>query len=253
MSQTDNRKRLPLQFLSAEHGLVLLDTFAGDALSSEILHVIDAIDDATTSEEHAAKHQFLHGIGIGSWRVEHRDAQFGHASHRDVVRTSSTPSNGTHGLRHVLLLQFVGAQQDGMRIGGLLVVDTDVVLVLREFGKSDGRNLVECLDLVLSHLVIFNIAVRLPLPASVLDLDIHHGANGNVASAGHDAGSVRCCRRRRREHAAVLQCGACDDHLSGICIYVQRACMDIFLCGCGCGCGYDRRSKPLQRTFVGEK
>mmetsp|Transcript_1469 Transcript_1469/g.3064 ORF Transcript_1469/g.3064 Transcript_1469/m.3064 type:complete len:371 (-) Transcript_1469:298-1410(-) len=97
VSKADHRQSLSTDLSSTKHRFVLFNAFSGQSLYSEVLHVVDSINDSSASQKHAAQDQFLDGIGIGSGSVEDGNAQFCHASDRNIVCTSTASGNGSHG------------------------------------------------------------------------------------------------------------------------------------------------------------
>ena len=148
--------------------------------------MVNTIDDATGTKKHTTKNQLLDGIGIGTRSVEDGDAQLGHASDGDVVGAGTATGDGTDGVGDLFLFELVAAEEDGVGVGGVGTVGTDVELFLVEALQADGADLVEALDLELAGLVRFEVAVRLPLTTAVLDLDGGGGesAGGAGASGG---------------------------------------------------------------------
>ena len=195
MSKTNHGQSFPHDLPTAEQSLVLLDTFSGFSTLSERLHMVDTINDTAGTEEHTAKDQLLHRVGISPGGVEDGDAQLGHARHGDVVGAGAATGDGADGVGDLLLLELVAAEEDGVGVGGVGAVGPDVELVLVEALQADGADLVEALDLELAGLVRFEVAVRLPLASAVLDLDgsggeSADGAGGssNVAASGRGDG-----------------------------------------------------------------
>ena len=197
MSKTDNSKTFAHNLTATEQSLVLLDALPGLSALSKGLHVVNTINDATGTKKHTAKDQLLDSIGVGTGCLEDGDAQLGHARDRDVVGTGTATGDGTDGVGDLLLLELVAAEEDGVGVGGVGTVGTDVELVLVEALQADGADLVEALDLELAGLVRFEVAVRLPLTAAVLDLD---GSGGE--SAGGTGASGRSDGRAAQESKA---------------------------------------------------
>lgn len=197
VSKTDNSKTFAHNLTATEQSLVLLDALPGLSALSKGLHVVNTINDATGTKKHTAKDQLLDSICVGTGCVEDGDAQLGHARDRDVVGTGTATGDGTDGVGDLLLLELVAAEEDGVGVGGVGTVGTDVELVLVEALQADGADLVEALDLELAGLVRFEVAVRLPLTAAVLDLD---GSGGE--SAGGTGASGRSDGRAAQESKA---------------------------------------------------
>mmetsp|Transcript_7915 Transcript_7915/g.19104 ORF Transcript_7915/g.19104 Transcript_7915/m.19104 type:complete len:266 (+) Transcript_7915:523-1320(+) len=137
VTKSDHGKGLSLDFLSTEHGLVFFDTFTGQSLFSEILHVVDSIHNSTRCQKHTAQDQFLDGIGVGSGGVEDRNTKFCHARDGDVVGSGSASCDGSDGSRNIVLLKLVRSQQDSMGISGFVVAGSDVIVVLVEARQTD--------------------------------------------------------------------------------------------------------------------
>lgn len=188
VTKTDNGESLSHDLTATEQSLVLLNALPGLSALSEGLHVVNTVDDATGTKKHTAKDQLLDGIGVGTRSVEDGDAQLGHASDGDVVGAGTATGDGTDGVGDLLLLELVAAEEDGVSVGGVGTVGTDVELVLVEALQADGADLVEALDLELAGLVRFEVTVRLPLAAAVLDLDGsgRESAGGTGASGRSD-------------------------------------------------------------------
>ena len=81
-----------------------------------------------------------------------------------------------------------------MGVGGFVVTGSDVVVVLLEARQTDGRDLVEGLDLVFSLFVVVKVTVRLPFSSSVFDFDVAGHGSGSSPAAVHksvgNAGAV---------------------------------------------------------------
>ena len=183
MPKANDCQSLAHNLTTTEQSLVLLDALPGLSALSKGLHVVNTINDATGTKKHAAKDQLLDGIGVGTGSVEDGDAQLGHASDGNVVGAGTATGDGTDGVGDLLLLELVAAKKDGVGVGGIRAVGTDVELVLVEALQPDGADLVEALDLELAGLVRFEVAVRLPLTTAVLDLDGSGGESAGGAGA----------------------------------------------------------------------
>mmetsp|Transcript_23969 Transcript_23969/g.56496 ORF Transcript_23969/g.56496 Transcript_23969/m.56496 type:complete len:423 (+) Transcript_23969:366-1634(+) len=213
VSQSDHGEGLSLDLLSTEHGLVLFDSLAGQSLCPEVLHVVDSIHDFTGSQQHTAQDQFLDGVGVGTGGVEDGNSQFCHARDRNVVGTGTASRNGSHGLGDIVLLELVGSQQDCVGVGRIPA--SDVVLVLVEARQTNGRNLVEGLDLVFSLLVVIDVAVCLPGSSSVFEFDLGGHSSESCSAAEHefvgDGGAVSDelvhGKSGGNHDAIVLDCG----------------------------------------------
>ena len=94
--------------------------------------MVDTINDTAGTEEHTAKDQLLHRVGIGPGGVEDGDAQLGHANDGDVVRAGTTSRDGTDTDINLGLLQLVRAEEDGVRVEGIPLRRLDFVLFLGE-------------------------------------------------------------------------------------------------------------------------
>jgi hypothetical protein len=111
-----------------------------------------------------------------------------------------------------------------MGIGSLRVTSSNVIFVFGKSCQTNGRDLVESLDLILSLLVIGKIAVRLPNTSSVFDLDVLDGrrfvAKDDIIESAVDGrggshefvkGNTRrnhdLSRERERESACVFKKG----------------------------------------------
>mmetsp|Transcript_30497 Transcript_30497/g.46693 ORF Transcript_30497/g.46693 Transcript_30497/m.46693 type:complete len:345 (+) Transcript_30497:406-1440(+) len=114
ISQSNDSNCFPHEFSSTKHGLVFFYPFLGQTLFTQTFHVVDSIDDATASQKHSTKNQFLDGVGIGTRCVEYWNTQFRHASYGNVVGSGATTSNGTNHERNFFFLEFVGTQQQGV-------------------------------------------------------------------------------------------------------------------------------------------
>mmetsp|Transcript_3932 Transcript_3932/g.8427 ORF Transcript_3932/g.8427 Transcript_3932/m.8427 type:complete len:241 (+) Transcript_3932:596-1318(+) len=89
VTQSHHSQSLALDFSSTKQGLVFFHSFAGQTLFSQTLHVVDAINDSSGSQEQTTNDQFHDRIGIGSRGVEDWNTQFRHASHVDIVGSST--------------------------------------------------------------------------------------------------------------------------------------------------------------------
>ena len=58
------------------------------------IDVLDTRDNAAAGQQQARHHQFLHGIGVGTGRIEDDDALIGEVRHGDVIYTSTGPTHG---------------------------------------------------------------------------------------------------------------------------------------------------------------
>ena len=186
VAKANDGQSLAHNLAATEESLVLLDALPGLSALSEGLHVVNTINDATGTKKHTAKDKLLDSIGIGTGGVEDWDAQLGHASDGDVVGSGTATGDGTDGVGDLFLFELVAAEEDGVGVGGVGTVGTDVELFLVEALQADGADLVEALDLELAGLVRFEVAVRLPLTTAMLDLDGGGGesAGGAGASGG---------------------------------------------------------------------
>lgn len=152
-----------------------------------------------------------------SRRVEDGDAQFRHAIHGDVIDSRPRPCNGSTRLGHIGLLHLVRTQQDGVRVRGVLSLETDIVLGLVKAGQSLGTDLVETLDLVHAQLVVERRRVPHVGVASVFDTDrsdllflllqdIGHGLtttqNGGVRDTIGELGGIGIDGRRHHSQSA---------------------------------------------------
>lgn len=102
------------------------------------------------------------------------------------VLCMDVPRNGSDSGRNIILLKLVRTQQNGVGVGGLVVTGSDVVAVLLESSQTNGRDLVESLDLVLSLFVVVEVTVGLPFSTSVFDFDVAGHASGSSSSAVHE-------------------------------------------------------------------
>ena len=100
------------------------------------------------AEQHAGDHQFLHCVGVGTGRVEHRHAAFRQLLHRDVVGPRAGTRDRAHRGGDVHLVHVGRAHQDAVRIGHI-AADR---IGLRQPRQSARGNGIEREDLArLSH------------------------------------------------------------------------------------------------------
>mmetsp|Transcript_16949 Transcript_16949/g.38899 ORF Transcript_16949/g.38899 Transcript_16949/m.38899 type:complete len:436 (+) Transcript_16949:804-2111(+) len=219
--ESHHGQRFPLDFSATKHGLVLFDAFPLLALFSELRHVIDAVDDASASQQESTEHEFLHRVGIRSGGVEDWDSELCHASDGDVVGTGTASSNRSDRWLNFFLLELVGSKHESVRrstIGG--VVGQDIVQILGEDGESDLGNLVEGLCAVFVGVLEFVDLVGVPSRNKVIDL---------VRGSGVESRSNAKRRRRRsggekrREGSAGVGPGSNrkGGHLELLCVVVS--------------------------------
>jgi len=138
VAQTNDRQGLSSKLASTKHALVLFHTLLGHSLGSQLLHVVDTIHNPPRSQQHAAENEFLDGIGVGPRRVKDGNAQLGHARHGNVVGPGTATGNGAHRHVHFRFLQFVRAQNEGVRRTGSAVGGLDRVEVAGEARQTNG-------------------------------------------------------------------------------------------------------------------
>ena len=158
MPKANDSEVLAHDLAAAKHGLILLNPLPGQPLAAEIFHMVHSVNDAARSEQHAAQDELLDGVGIGAGRVENGNAELCHARDGDVVGAGAAAGYGSDGVRDLLLLELVRAEQDGMGVGCVLSVLSNIVFVLIETLKAIGTDLIEALDLELAR----RVAVRSP-------------------------------------------------------------------------------------------
>ena len=92
-----------------------------------------------------------------------------------------SPGNGTHCMRHLILLKLVRAQKNGVCVAFGQILSTvprnDAVFVRRKAGQSNRGNLVECQYMKVARFVRLQIAVGLPVAACVLDCNVRKTAD----------------------------------------------------------------------------
>jgi hypothetical protein len=116
-------------------------------------------------------------------------------------RDSHVPRNRSDRMRHILFLQLVTPHQNGVRVGSR-VPFTHVVGVVGEARETNGADLVERFDLVASRLVVFDVAVGLPLSTAVLDF--HVGESGG-RRCGVGRGAPTAVRRHKAGGATAQE------------------------------------------------
>jgi len=104
-----------------------------------MLHVIDTINNLSTSQKETTHNQFLDGIRVGTRCIKNRDSELGHASNGYVVGTSTTASNRSDSDTNLLFLDLVGADQEGVGWFVGAFRRTDVV----ESTRKDVETLIE--------------------------------------------------------------------------------------------------------------
>jgi len=67
-------------------------------------------------QQHAGQHQFLHRVGVGAGRVEHRDAHLRQLLDRDVVHARAGAADGLERLRDFHVVHLERAQQNAVRL-----------------------------------------------------------------------------------------------------------------------------------------
>jgi hypothetical protein len=107
--------------------------------------------DVAAGQQHAGHHQFLHRVGVGAGRVEHRDAQLRQLLDRDVVHARAGAADGLERLRDFHVVHLERAQQDAVR---LFHVGRNLELLGRQARQPERRDVVERQYLV--HFLIFN-------------------------------------------------------------------------------------------------
>jgi hypothetical protein len=105
VTQTNNSQSLALELSSSKHGLVFFDTFPRQTFLAEFLHMINAINNPATTEQHAANDEFLDSVGVSTGRVEHRNTQFRAASDGHVVGAGTASKRYSQGKQRKKLLE----------------------------------------------------------------------------------------------------------------------------------------------------
>ena len=146
-TQSDDAQGFSLEFCAGKGFLGLLGGF-GDVFIFRVLpDPGDAAGNVTGSQEHAAEHQFLDGVCVGTGSVEDHNAFFRAAVQRDIVdagaRAGNRPETGGEG--HFLHIggadQHAGSLVDGIsqRITGTETVCPNL------------RNIIQAKDFTVFH------------------------------------------------------------------------------------------------------
>ena len=98
-------------------------------------------------QEQAAQHQFLHGVGIRSGRVEDHDPLLRAAIQRNIVNAGSGPGDCPQSRRELNLLHVRGTDQHACR----LIHGIDQRIARAESVRADFGNIVHAVNLPVFH------------------------------------------------------------------------------------------------------
>ena len=145
-AQTDDAQRLVIQLGAYESGLGFFHQ-TGHFHAS--IHLFTDPADGTVhiagGDQHAAQHQLLDGVGVGTGGGEDHDALFRAAVQRDIVHAAAGTGNGQQVGGEIIVVQLGGADQNGMLVA---VIVADVILSCVEGAQTHGGDLVHGFDAV---------------------------------------------------------------------------------------------------------
>ena len=160
LAQADDAQRVARQLDAGEGLLARFDALAEIRRRGvERAHEIQRSAEVARRHQHAGEHQFLHRIGVGARRVEHRDAACRELRHRDVVDAGAGAADRLQALAEGIVVQVARAQQDDVGRRGL--VDHRVALA-RQGLQAGRRHLIEDQDFGLARHGVSHGAPRSP-------------------------------------------------------------------------------------------
>jgi len=142
--QTDDAQGLSADLATGELLLGLLSGLAHVLVVGVGAHPLHTADDVAGGQQHTREHQLLHGVGVGSRRVEHGDASLGKRIEGDVVHPSTRAGHGLALCGNVHGVHIGGAHQNGV---GLFHVISKLVAVGEQV-EADRRDIVQAVNLV---------------------------------------------------------------------------------------------------------
>ena len=141
-AQADDAQLLALDLAAGELLLRLLHRLGDIRIVGVVTAPCDAVHDAAASQQERAQNDLLHGIGIGTRRVEHDDALLGAAVRGDVVHARPRARDGQQAVAERHVVHGSAAHEYGRRLRGVV---GKLVGVGEQVGAVRG-NVVQAVD-----------------------------------------------------------------------------------------------------------